>query len=415
MHRGQQRWQISRTYLILIGMLILAMLWFGTWEIRRSILENNVVPEPVRANPAEKDLEPPAVVTTGVAVAPKEPEKRKMKMILYWNPIYVDGWVDRLVYFGNCPIYKECDVTQDQKRLNESDAVVIYTPHFWDSSIKPPYRSPDQVWIMFSIESPYITHYTVPFKDMNFNWTMTYRLDADITYLYELNLPYKTAPPKKKFGTVMWMAYHCNARNRRIDYVEELMKHMQVDSYGQCLHTRDSIEIETENGQKKTIQPTGRMEYMSEDNWEMYRIYKFYLAFENVNCLDYVTEKFWRPLIHGSVPVVFGAPNIDDFAPAPHSIIKVSDFATPKDLADYLKMLDANETLYNEYHAWRNLELHQLNKKYQQMVHQRSGCQLCEKLHTNKEHMSYNDREAWNVESQCIYTPENKPTGNSAL
>ena len=36
---------------------------------------------------------------------------------------------------------------------------------------------------------------------------------------------------------------------------------------------------------------------------------------------DYVTEKFAQALTSGSVPVVIGAPNIEDFAVAPHSMI----------------------------------------------------------------------------------------------
>ena len=38
--------------------------------------------------------------------------------------------------------------------------------------------------------------------------------------------------------------------------------------------------------------------------------YKFTLAMENYVCNDYVTEKLWRPLRLGSVPIVFGAPNV---------------------------------------------------------------------------------------------------------
>lgn len=36
--------------------------------------------------------------------------------------------------------------------------------------------------------------------------------------------------------------------------------------------------------------------------------YKFTLAFENAVCDDYITEKLWRPLIVGSVPVYYGSP-----------------------------------------------------------------------------------------------------------
>lgn len=38
--------------------------------------------------------------------------------------------------------------------------------------------------------------------------------------------------------------------------------------------------------------------------------YKFTLAMENAICDDYVTEKLWRPLRLGSVPIVFGSPKV---------------------------------------------------------------------------------------------------------
>ena len=44
-----------------------------------------------------------------------------------------------------------------------------------------------------------------------------------------------------------------------------------------------------------------------------------------------------------------------DYAAAlpPHSYIHVDDFRSPRDLADYLHVLDANSTLYNEYFRWK--------------------------------------------------------------
>ena len=36
--------------------------------------------------------------------------------------------------------------------------------------------------------------------------------------------------------------------------------------------------------------------------------YKYALAIENAICTDYITEKFWRPLYAGTVPIVKGSP-----------------------------------------------------------------------------------------------------------
>lgn len=41
--------------------------------------------------------------------------------------------------------------------------------------------------------------------------------------------------------------------------------------------------------------------------------YKFIIAFENSICDDYITEKLWRPLIVGSVPIYLGSPTVEVF------------------------------------------------------------------------------------------------------
>ena len=80
--------------------------------------------------------------------------------------------------------------------------------------------------------------------------------------------------------------------------------------------------------------------------------YKFYLSFENSLCRDYVTEKLWRILQINVVPIVLGSANYSEILP-PHSYIDVRNFASPRHLAAYLKLLDANDALYNEYFRWK--------------------------------------------------------------
>ena len=86
----------------------------------------------------------------------------------------------------------------------------------------------------------------------------------------------------------------------------------------------------------------------------MQRDYKFFLALENSLCLDYVTEKFFWTIDFDVVPVVFDLHgNYKRLAP-PKSYINALDFASVKDFADYLKLLDTNDDLYGEYFAWRD-------------------------------------------------------------
>jgi Glycosyltransferase family 10 (fucosyltransferase) C-term len=78
------------------------------------------------------------------------------------------------------------------------------------------------------------------------------------------------------------------------------------------------------------------------------RKYKFYLALENSLCKDYVTEKFFRFLHRDVVVIALGAANYTQFVPR-DTYIDVRDFRSPKDLASYLRLLDARNDKYEDY------------------------------------------------------------------
>jgi len=99
--------------------------------------------------------------------------------------------------------------------------------------------------------------------------------------------------------------------------------------------------------------PGGRTRGRFIDKIDMLRRYKFTLAFENANVDDYVTEKFFQPLVAGSVPVYMGAPNSEVYHPAPHSVIRTDEFASAEELAKYLLFLDKNEDAYNALLEWK--------------------------------------------------------------
>lgn len=52
------------------------------------------------------------------------------------------------------------------------------------------------------------------------------------------------------------------------------------------------------------------------------RDYKFYLAFENSICVDYVTEKFFNAMRRTVVPITLGGANYSSLAPF-HSAVHV--------------------------------------------------------------------------------------------
>ena len=111
--------------------------------------------------------------------------------------------------------------------------------------------------------------------------------------------------------------------------------------------------------------------------------YKFYLAFENSNCKDYITEKFYvNGLKNDILPVVMGARKEDYVRSAPQkSFIHVDDFDSPEDLAKYLKELDSNDDLYNEYFQWKGTG---------EMINTKFFCRLCSMLHDPKVYLENN-------------------------
>lgn len=93
------------------------------------------------------------------------------------------------------------------------------------------------------------------------------------------------------------------------------------------------------------------------------------------------------------VPIVMGA-HRDDYARVspPKSFIHVDDFETPRHLAQYLHLLDRNDTLYNEYLDWKG------NGEF---VNTYFWCRLCAMLHTpllsrkSDHYRSYSNAAKW--------------------
>lgn len=112
--------------------------------------------------------------------------------------------------------------------------------------------------------------------------------------------------------------------------------------------------------------------------------YKFNIAFENSANVDYVSEKIYQAYLAGSIPIYFGAPNVDELIPFSNkskSFIRSSDFADMKALADYLQLVATDQGLYNSYFQWKK------EKKLQQSFvdlfsncSTTAFCRLCERL-----------------------------------
>ncbi|KAI0216041.1 hypothetical protein LSAT2_031895, partial [Lamellibrachia satsuma] len=156
----------------------------------------------------------------------------------------------------------------------------------------------------------------------SFNLTLTYSSDADIVKTYGVCLPNRETIKKDPssltdyirtvYGTladtapwlsqekpyvsynraagksrlVAWMVSRCAAASKRRDYVNLLQRYIPVDIYGKCGN--------------HTCLPSRKCEHL------LNTTYKFYLAFENSLCPEYITEKVWLRLKEDVVPIVLG-------------------------------------------------------------------------------------------------------------
>ena len=164
----------------------------------------------------------------------------------------------------------------------------------------------------------------------------------------------------QKTKMAYWLVSHCKTENKREDYVAELQKYIDIDIYGTCGPLNFVKDLDKE---KEILIPQ----------------YKFYIAFENSYCNEYVTEKFYHHIGRGIIPIVMGSMNYRTIAPE-KSYIDVKDFKSPKDLADHLKFLDKYDGQYLKYFEWtKNVKYHVL----------RPMCELCKKLHDPSQPVQY--------------------------
>lgn len=218
--------------------------------------------------------------------------------------------------------------------------------------------------------------------------------------------------PKKPF--VFWYVSNCETPSRRENYVNELIKYLDIDIYGSC-----------QNKFKQSKPDPCKNEKIDREKCDLnlFNTYKFYLAFENSLCSEYATEKFWKIYTPNRlfklniVPVVKGAKDFEYKKIAlPYSFINAENFNSPKSLADYLNYLNSNETAYMEYFQSKfdlvkNLKTKLESEKNEQYEKPRDDftpfCEICSKLHdTNYLNSHLNNKivkisEWFNPSSEC--------------
>ncbi|MBK6803493.1 MAG: hypothetical protein IPG84_00810 [Betaproteobacteria bacterium] len=199
--------------------------------------------------------------------------------ILLWNddwdlagparPLDVAGW----------------ELARDRRHAPLADAIVFHVPTLASSDL-PEGRRPGQRWVAWSMESEVnYPQLADPAFVARFDLAMTYRRDADVWVPYLPRPEWLAAPvsPKTEPVPAVYFASSAIDRSGRHAYVAELMRHVAVDCYGACHRNRT---LARDDGRTTKLATIAR--------------YRFTLAFENSIARDYVTEKFYDPLVAGS-------------------------------------------------------------------------------------------------------------------
>ena len=256
-----------------------------------------------------------------------------------------------------CPIQR-CNLIigatlKDKPFLRNSDGAVInIAPNLLKRKLGSTVKtlndgllSKDVTWFFLGMESPQMfTFWDPEIANISYHYDIAYHSQSALPVPYgkhtmsdRVDIVLESSIASMKTHLIAWMASNCqNTFWPRTEFVHDLQKYIPIDMYGKC-------------GNLSCLPP------MSLECNNMLGKYKFYLALENTECDEYITEKFWdNCLQHNVVPVVYGGRRApyERLAP-PNSFIHVGDFATTKELADYLLELDKDDVKYNQYFQWK--------------------------------------------------------------
>ncbi|XP_058984271.1 alpha-(1,3)-fucosyltransferase B-like isoform X1 [Musca domestica] len=320
-------------------------------------------------------------------------------LIIWWTPLVEGGYESRRI----CDLSNICRFTTKRDKLGDAGAILFYGSNVKTDDFPLP-RLPHHIWALIHEESPRNVPF-MPYNDwlQHFNFTSTFSRNSNVplTTFYLTNVENLTCPTYtipigeksryKDHALVLFIQSDCDTMSGRDDYVKELMNYIKVDSFGTCLKNRNLPD------RLQKLQHDYLNNLYAPELLKFIGRYKFVISYENGVCEDYITEKFWRPLIAGSIPIYYGSPSIKDWSPNEKSFIDVRDFKSPESLAMYLKELDADDRAYNSYlnHKYNMLQpitnkrlLNDLNMRKTAMhngdLFQSFECAVCSHVHDLK-------------------------------
>lgn len=271
-----------------------------------------------------------------------------------------------------------------------------------EMSEKLHYRSSKDIWILWIDEANRDIQHLNQYK---FNWTLSFRQDSEISIgsygiftertkrdstkassnnyhpdfmqtLKDANIKTTNLALEYRIFTnyryrhkhALWFVSNCGPQ-RRLEYYNKLKTYYPIKAFGSCVENK-----------------CDRNSYCE---YEQSQLALFYLAFESQTCTDYITEKFWRALYYGMIPIVLGPSKQSylDLGVPETAFIHIDDYQSENELAIYLNKISKDYLLYRKYFQWLN----QYEPFYDiNVLEPIRMCELCMKLNLQDyNHHSY--------------------------
>uniref|UniRef100_A0A6G3MFC6 Fucosyltransferase n=1 Tax=Henneguya salminicola TaxID=69463 RepID=A0A6G3MFC6_HENSL len=243
-----------------------------------------------------------------------------------------------------CPQSKKFIIIRSETVVDFDIVILHFMEHedFMKEYLTTKDRS-KKIMILFNFEPPHAARKRFSYyrsREHFFHWVYSY---YETSYFY---FPYgsygkskisnykdriiRQEFQKRKDSAVAIISNCDTEHNGRLKYVMELQKYFLVDTYGRCFNSHISRE----------------------DREKILQSYKFVLSFENCNCQDYFTEKYWNALIYGAIPIVLGH-NKNFTQLIPGSYINVFDFTHPKYLSQHMRSISSDINEFKKYYQWK--------------------------------------------------------------
>ena len=252
-------------------------------------------------------------------------------------------------------------------------------------------RRSDQIYISWNDEAAIIDDFQ---DDLLFNWTMTFSHHSEASYCAYGCYKKNPKPPlestfrqkiRKEFderkNEAVWAVSNCGIEHRN-NFVLDLGNHFPISIRGNC-----------ETYLKHRVSKGTQIKFHSEKCgmgclYDQFREQKFYLSLENRDREDYVTEKFWRSISMGIIPIVISPRKRDYERIAPKdSFIHFDDFDRDlKRLTTYLHQVSTDFDTYYKHRKW-SIEFVALAKG--EDVDPYRICELCAQLNNQKSTIYY--------------------------